>query len=55
MCNVPVNELVGRVLNQVLLLCYSLPQQAQTIESINRHTYIRKRILLTFFIKKLIL
>src|ERR1700733_3467968 len=33
----------------------SLPQQAQTIESISGHTYIRKRISLTFFVKKLIL
>jgi hypothetical protein len=33
----------------------ALPQQAQTIESISGHTYIRKRISLTFFIKKLIL
>jgi len=32
-----------------------LPQQAQTIESISGHTYIRKRISLTFFVKKLIL
>ena len=32
-----------------------LPQQAQTIELISGHTYIRKRISLTFFIKKLIL
>ena len=32
-----------------------LPQQAQTIESISGHTYIRKQILLTFFVKKLIL
>ena len=33
----------------------SLPQQAQTIESISGHTYIRKRILLTLFVKRLIL
>jgi len=33
----------------------TLPQQAQTIESISGHTYIRKRISLTFFVKKLIL
>jgi hypothetical protein len=33
----------------------SLPQQAQTIESVSGHTYIRKRISLTFFVKKLIL
>jgi hypothetical protein len=33
----------------------ALPQQAQTVESISGHTYIRKRISLTFFIKKLIL
>ena len=32
-----------------------LPQQAQTIELISGHTYIRKRISLTFFVKKLIL
>ena len=32
-----------------------LPQQAQTIESISGLTYIRKRISLTFFVKKLIL
>ena len=32
-----------------------LPQQAQTVESISGHTYIRKRISLTFFVKKLIL
>ena len=32
-----------------------LPQKAQTIESISGHTYIRKRVSLTFFIKKLIL
>ena len=32
-----------------------LPQQAQTIESISGHTYICKRISLTFFVKKLIL
>jgi hypothetical protein len=32
-----------------------LPQQAQTIESVSGHTYIRKRISLTFFVKKLIL
>ena len=34
---------------------YHLPQQAQTVESISGHTYIRKRISLTFFVKKLIL
>jgi len=34
---------------------YTLPQQAQTIESVSGHTYIRKRISLTFFVKKLIL
>ena len=33
----------------------ALPQQAQTIESISGHTYIRKRISLTLFIKRLIL
>jgi len=33
----------------------TLPQQAQTIESISGHTYIRKRISLTSFVKKLIL
>ena len=33
----------------------TLPQQAQTIELISRHTYIRKRISLTLFIKRLIL
>ena len=33
----------------------NLPQQAQTIESISGHTYIRKRISLTFFVKKLFL
>jgi hypothetical protein len=32
-----------------------LPQQAQTVESISGLTYIRKRISLTFFVKKLIL
>ena len=32
-----------------------LPQQAQTIESISGHTYIRKRISLTLFVKRLIL
>ena len=32
-----------------------LPQQAQTIESISGHIYIRKRISLTLFIKRLIL
>ena len=32
-----------------------LPQQAQTIELISGLTYIRKRISLTFFVKKLIL
>jgi hypothetical protein len=32
-----------------------LPQQAQTIKSISGHMYIRKRISLTFFVKKLIL
>src|SRR6266571_4791546 len=32
-----------------------LPQQAQTIESVSGHTYIRKRISLTFLVKKLIL
>ena len=32
-----------------------LPQQSQTIESISGHTYIRKRISLNFFVKKLIL
>ena len=31
-----------------------LPQQAQTIESISGHTYIRKRISLTFLVKKLL-
>ena len=36
-------------------IVYTLPQQAQTIESISGHTYIRKRISLTFFVKKLIL
>ena len=34
---------------------HELPQQAQTIESVSGHTYIRKRISLTFFVKKLIL
>ena len=34
---------------------WPLPQQAQTIESISGHTYIRKQISLTFFVKKLIL
>jgi hypothetical protein len=34
---------------------FHLPQQAQTVESISGHTYIRKRISLTFFVKKLIL
>jgi len=34
---------------------FPLPQQAQTIESISGHTYIRKRISLNFFVKKLIL
>ena len=33
----------------------TLPQQAQTIESISGHTYIRKRISLTLFVKRLIL
>src|SRR6266436_8417612 len=33
----------------------ALPQQAQTVESISGLTYIRKRISLTFFVKKLIL
>ena len=33
----------------------SLPQQAQTMESISGHTYTRKRILLTLFVKRLIL
>jgi len=33
----------------------NLPQQAQTQELISGHTYIRKRISLTFFVKKLIL
>ena len=33
----------------------TLPQQVQTIESISGLTYIRKRISLTFFVKKLIL
>ena len=33
----------------------ALPQQAQAIESISGHTYIRKRISLTFSVKKLIL
>jgi hypothetical protein len=37
------------------LISTHLPQQAQTIESISGHTYIRKRISLTFFVKKLIL
>ena len=32
-----------------------LPQQAQTIESISGHTYIRKRISLTLLVKRLIL
>ena len=32
-----------------------LPQQTHTIESVSGHTYIRKRISLTFFVKKLIL
>ena len=34
---------------------YLLPQQTQTIESISGHTYIRKRISLTLFVKRLIL
>src|ERR1700722_14167861 len=38
-----------------LVVCFTLPQKAQTIESISGHTYIRKRISLTFFVKKLIL
>ena len=33
----------------------ALPQQAQTIDSISGHTYIRKRISLTLFVKRLIL
>jgi len=36
-------------------MVWELPQQAQTVESISGHTYIRKRISLTFFVKKLIL
>ena len=32
-----------------------LPQQSQTVESISGHPYIRTRISLTFFVKKLIL
>jgi len=41
--------------NEPLCLDPDLPQQAQTVESISGHTYIRKRISLTFFVKKLIL
>ena len=43
------------VLRLVCQLDVLLPQQAQTVELISGHTYIRKRISLTFFVKKLIL
>ena len=40
---------------EALALLNPLPQQGQTVESISGRTYIRKRISLTFFVKKLIL
>jgi len=48
-------ELQTLGLSSDVILVDVLPQQAQTIESISGHTYIRKRISLTFFVKKLIL
>jgi hypothetical protein len=50
-----VRKLTNYVLSAFRKLPQKLPQQAQTIESISGHTYIRKRISLTFFVKKLIL
>jgi hypothetical protein len=40
---------------QTLRRVDDLSQQAQTIESISGHTYIRKRVSLNFFVEKLIL
>src|SRR6266705_4658 len=45
----------GHNFNKTRQTLLDLPQQAQTIESVSGHTYIRKRISLTFFVKKLIL
>ena len=45
----------NRITSELAEVRVTLPQQAQTIESISGHTYIRKRISLTFFVKKLIL
>jgi len=47
--------LPGLYLSKLITSASSLPQQTQTVESISGHTYIRKRISLTFFVKKLIL